>query len=58
MNEIDAKARAAAHAVIEAHIGPDARGVDKRALFYTLVEALTKAQQGHIGSKTAPLHSH
>ena len=55
MNDIDAKARATAQVVIETHIGPDARGVDKRALFYALVEALTEAQQAHVGSKkTAP----
>ena len=52
MVDTDTKARAKAQALIQAHIPPSARGVDKRALYYALVEALTEAHRAHFGPKT------
>ena len=46
MDDTETKARAKAQALIQAHIPPSTRGVDKRALYYALVEALTEAQKG------------
>ena len=45
MNDTHTKARATAQALIKAHIPPNARGVDRRALYYALVAALTEVQQ-------------
>ena len=45
MSDVDTHARAKAQAIIQAHIPQDARGVNKRALYYALVEALTEARQ-------------
>ena len=45
MSDFNTQARVKAQAIIRAHIAEDARGVNKRALYYALVEALTEAQQ-------------
>mgnify|MGYP001812733049 CR=1 FL=1 len=51
MSDFNTKARAKAQAIIQAHIAQDARGVNKRALYYALVEALTEAQQVRSGDQ-------
>ncbi len=54
MDDAHTKARAKAQVLIQAHIPPNARGVDKRALYYALVEVLTEAYQD-FGPKNASL---
>jgi hypothetical protein len=51
MSDFDTHARAKAQAIIQAHIPQDAWGVNKRALFYALVEALTGAQRSGSGRR-------
>ena len=51
MSDFNTQVRAKAHAIIQAHVAPDARGVNKRALYYALVEALTEARQVASGSR-------
>lgn len=51
MNHLDVQARAKAQAIIQAHIPHDARVVNKRALYYALIEALTEAQPARSGNK-------
>ena len=51
MSGYDTQVRAKAHAIIREHVAPDARGVNKRALYYALVEALTEARQVASGDR-------
>ena len=51
MNEddVDAKARATAHALIQGYLGPDHKVIDMRAFFSALVQALKDAARGRAG---------
>ncbi len=37
--------RSTAQAIIQGHLGPGKKVIDKRALYYALIQALTEARQ-------------
>jgi hypothetical protein len=44
-NDIDTKARASAHALIQGYLGPDHKVIDMAAFYSALVQALKDATQ-------------